>query len=51
MVRKRHRLLDAATHAITSIKRDGTMAALHKKCFGTDAEAESTIPVQPLPER
>lgn len=38
-------------YAITAMKRDGTMAAIHKKWFGVDPEAgTSTIVPAPIPQ-
>jgi polar amino acid transport system substrate-binding protein len=43
--------LDALNTALTAMKADGTLAALHKKWFGTDAPAgSSTVTEAPLPK-
>lgn len=51
MMTKDHPLLDKINGAITEMKKDGTMAAIHKKWFGTDAPADSsTLTEQPIPK-
>ncbi|MCP8937979.1 ABC transporter substrate-binding protein [Alsobacter sp. SYSU M60028] len=51
MMRKGHPLLEKANDAITAMKKDGTLAAIHKKWFGTDAPADSsTAQVRPMPK-
>jgi polar amino acid transport system substrate-binding protein len=51
MMRKNHPLLDKINAAISAMKKDGTLAALHKKHFGTDAPAaSSTIKEFPIPQ-
>lgn len=51
MMRKNHPLLAKANDAITAIKSDGTMAALHKKWFGVDPEpGTSTVVPGPIPQ-
>lgn len=51
LTKKNHPLLEKVNDAITEMKQDGTMAAIHKKWFDTDAEPEtSTIKVLPLPQ-
>ena len=42
MLRKGHPLAAKASEAIGAMKADGTMAAIHKKWFGTDAPADSS---------
>jgi polar amino acid transport system substrate-binding protein len=50
MMTKDHPLLGKVNDTITEMKNDGTMAAIHKKWFGTDApEGSSTITEMPLP--
>lgn len=48
MTRKGHPLLEKANEAVSEMKRDGTMAAIHKKWFGVDPDA-GTSTVEPLP--
>lgn len=51
MMTKDHPLLEKVNAAITEMKKDGTMAAIHKKWFGTDApEGSSTLTEQPIPK-
>jgi polar amino acid transport system substrate-binding protein len=51
MMTKDHPLLEKANAAITEMKKDGTMATIHKKWFGTDAPADSsTLTEQPIPK-
>ncbi len=51
MMTKDHPLLAKVNDAITAIKKDGTMAAIHKKWFGNDAPADSsTVTEQPIPK-
>ncbi|MDO1582719.1 ABC transporter substrate-binding protein [Rhizobium oryzicola] len=51
MMTKDHPLLIKANDAITAMKKDGTLAAIHKKWFGTDPAAGSASAVeQPLPK-
>jgi len=51
MMGKDHPLLAKANDAITAMKKDGTLAAIHKKWFGTDPAADSASAVeQPLPK-
>ena len=50
MMKKGSPLLKPVNDAISAMKTDGTMAAIHKKWFGTDAEPNSsTLTVMPLP--
>ncbi len=50
MMKKGSPLLQPVNEAISVMKTDGTLAAIHKKWFGTDAEAgSSTLKVTPLP--
>lgn len=50
MGKKGDPLVAKANDAISAMKTDGTMAALHKKWFGVDAEkGTSTVTVMPLP--
>jgi polar amino acid transport system substrate-binding protein len=51
MMTKDHPLLGKINDAITSMKKDGTLAAIHKKWFGADAPADSSTVVEaPLPK-
>jgi polar amino acid transport system substrate-binding protein len=51
MARKNSPLLTKANDAITAIKTDGTMAAIHKKWFGVDPEpGTSTVVPGPVPQ-
>lgn len=51
MMTKDHPKLGAINDAITAMKKDGTLAAIHKKWFGTDAPADSsTMKEAPLPK-
>lgn len=51
MMTKDHPLLHRANDAITAMKKDGTLAAIHKKWFGSDAPADSsTVKEMPLPK-
>jgi polar amino acid transport system substrate-binding protein len=51
MMTKDHPLLMKANDAITAMKKDGTLATIHKKWFGTDPAAGSaTATEQPLPK-
>lgn len=51
MMTKDHPLLDKINGAITEMKKDGTMATIHKKWFGTDAPADSaTLTELPVPK-
>ena len=50
MMRKGSPLLDPVNEAISELKRDGTLAALHRKWLGADAEpGSSTVAVTPAP--
>lgn len=52
MLTKDHPLLGKVNDAISSMKRDGTMAALYKKWFGVEPSANSaTVTVMPLPSK
>ncbi len=51
MCKKGHPMLDKINAAITELKQDGTMAALHKKWLGVDAGAgTATVEERPLPQ-
>lgn len=51
MMRKGSPLLEPVNAAITEIKKDGTMAALHKKWLGADADPETaTVMVLEIPK-
>lgn len=51
MMKKGSPLLQPANDAITAMKKDGTLAAIHKKWFGIDAEAaSSTLTAMPVPQ-
>lgn len=51
MVTKDSPLVEKLNGAITEMKKDGTLAAIHKKWFGTDAPAgSSTVTEAPLPK-
>ncbi|NKN39300.1 amino acid ABC transporter substrate-binding protein [Agrobacterium sp. a22-2] len=51
MMTKDHPLLDKLNAAVSEMKKDGTMAAIHKKWFGSDAPAGSaTITEMPIPK-
>lgn len=51
MMTKDHPLLDKLNAALTEMKKDGTMAAIHKKWFGSDAPAgSSTVSEMPIPK-
>jgi len=51
MMTKDHPKLGAINDALTAMKADGTLAAIHKKWFGTDAPADSsTVKEAPLPK-
>lgn len=50
MMKKGSPLLQRANDAITAMKTDGTLAAIHRKWFGTEAEAgSSTLRPMPIP--
>jgi polar amino acid transport system substrate-binding protein len=50
MMRKGSPLLEPVNNAISELKKDGTLAALHKKWLGADAAAgTSTVTVAPVP--
>ena len=50
MMSKDHPLLGKLNDAITEMKKDGTLAGIHKKWFGTDAPAgSSTVTEAPIP--
>ena len=50
MMQKGSKLLEPVNNAITELKKDGTLAALHKKWLGVDAEAStSTVTPKPIP--
>ena len=42
MMTKDHPLLGKLNDAMTAMKKDGTLAAIHKKWFGSDAPADSS---------
>lgn len=51
MMTKDHPLLGKINDAITAMKKDGTLNAIHKKWFGVDApEGSSTVTEAPLPK-
>lgn len=51
MTRKDHPLLEKANEAISAMKEDGTMAAIHKTWFGVDPdEGTSTVKAMPIPQ-
>jgi polar amino acid transport system substrate-binding protein len=51
MMTKDHPLLGKLNDALTAMKKDGTLAAIHKKWFGTDAPAgSSTVTELPMPK-
>jgi len=51
MMTKDHPLLGKINDALTAMKKDGTLASIHKKWFGTDAPAgSSTVTEAPLPK-
>jgi polar amino acid transport system substrate-binding protein len=51
MMTKDHPLLEKLNGALTEMKKDGTIAAIHKKWFGSDApEGSSTVTEMPMPK-
>lgn len=51
MLVKDSALLDKLNDGLTAMKKDGTLAAIHKKWFGSDAPASSaTVTVLPVPK-
>ena len=51
MMTKDHPLLEKLNGALTEMKKDGTLAAIHKKWFGSDAPAgSSTVTEMPIPK-
>lgn len=51
MMSKDHPLLGKINDALSDMKKDGTLAAIHKKWFGSDAPAgSSTVTVLPVPK-
>ena len=50
MMTKDHPLLGKLNDALTAMKKDGTLAAIHKKWFGSDAPADSST-VTAMPAR
>jgi len=51
MTRKNHPLLAKANDAISAMKTDGTLAAIHKTWFGVDPEpGSSTVTPGPIPQ-
>ena len=50
MMKKGSPLLQPVNDAISAMKKDGTLQAIHKKWFGTDADvASSTVAIMALP--
>ena len=50
MMKKGSPLLEPVNEAITALKKDGTLAALHKKWLGADATpGSSVVEVKPIP--
>jgi polar amino acid transport system substrate-binding protein len=50
MLKKGSPLLQPVNDAITAMKKDGALAAIHKKWFGTEADAgSSTLTAMPIP--
>lgn len=50
MMQKNSPLLEKVNNAISQMKEDGTMAAIHKKWLGTDADPDSSVlKVMPVP--
>ena len=51
MMTKDHPLLGKINDALTEMKKDGTLQAIHKKWFGTEAPADSsTVAEAPMPK-
>ena len=51
MLAKDSSVLATLNDAITAMKQDGTLAAIHKKWFGSEASATSaTVTVLPIPK-
>lgn len=51
MMKKGHPLLEKVNATVSAMKKDGTLGAIHKKWFGTDAPADgSTMQERPLPK-
>lgn len=51
MARKDHPLIGEANDAVSAMKEDGTLAAIHRKWFGVDPDSgTSTVTVMPLPQ-
>ena len=51
MMTKDSPLLDKLNGALSEMKKDGTLAAIHKKWFGSDAPAgSSTVTEMPMPK-
>lgn len=51
MMTKDHPLLGKINDALTAMKKDGALGAIHKKWFGTDAPAgSSTVTEAPMPK-
>jgi polar amino acid transport system substrate-binding protein len=51
MMTKDHPLLGKLNDALTEMKKDGTLASIHKKWFGSDAPADSsTVKEMPIPK-
>lgn len=50
MTKKDHPLIEKANQAVSDMKTDGTMAAIHKKWFDVDPDAgTSTVTAMPVP--
>lgn len=50
MAKKDHEILPKINDAISAMKADGTLAAIHKKWFGVDPDAgTSTVTAMPIP--
>lgn len=51
MLTKDHPLLGKLNDALSAMKKDGTLASIHKKWFGSDApEGSSTLTEMPMPK-
>jgi polar amino acid transport system substrate-binding protein len=51
MMTKDHPLLGKLNDALTEMKKDGTLAGIHKKWFGSDApEGSATVTEMPMPK-
>jgi polar amino acid transport system substrate-binding protein len=50
MMTKNHPMLAKVNDTISAMKKDGSMAAIHKKWFGTDAAPDSsTLAARAIP--